>query len=439
MPVLLNAQIITTVAGGATGHGGYWGEGGLATLAQLGTASSVAVDTMGNIYIGDKSRILKVDASTGIIHTIAGTGVLGYNGDSIPAATAQINWAAYPSFDQAGNIYMSDGNNNRVRKIDAITGIITTFIGNGVLGSDGDGGPATSAKITVGKTAWDTFGNVYMSDSRKIRKISPTGVITTIAGTGQGGFTGEGVPAITTDMSYAQGIATDINGNVYCTDTAGAIRKITISTGLINRVAGTADNIRMPYSGDGIDAKTCHISPLDVYVDSSGNVYIADGNNNRIEKVDINGIIHTVAGNGTAGYSGDNGLALNAKLNLPQSLTFDRCGNLYFADYLNHRIRKVTFNPNCSLVDTTTAVHHLARLCKVTIYPNPTQNELTITNSNNVKTLNIINTMGQTVITQNCNRTTTTINVSGLSAGLYFIVLRNEGNGVVFRGRFVKE
>jgi sugar lactone lactonase YvrE len=351
---LLFGQIITTVAGGATGHGGYWGEGGPATAAELSAPASVAVDGDGYIYIGDKERILKVNALTGIITTIAGTGILGYNGDGIPATDAQLNWAGGIIFDNSGNLIIGDAMNNRIRKINTATDTISTIAGNGILGSTGDGGPATSAEIFTGYLNWDIFGNLYMGDKRKIRKVNSSGIISTIAGTGLAGLTGDGVPATSTDMGFPNGVATDIAGNLYfANDTFGSIEKVTISTGIITRVAGTGNLIHSPYSGDGIPATTCHISPIGLNVDDTGNIYITDGVNNRIEKVDTFGIIHTLAGTGTGGFSGDGGQATSAQISVPEFVTFDACGNMYIADFNNYRIRKVTFPPRLTVPSIT--------------------------------------------------------------------------------------
>lgn len=341
----ITGQIITTVAGGATGHGGYWGDGGPATLAQLERGSMAVIDNYGNIYIGDKSRILKVDRLTGIITTAAGTGILGYNGDNIPATTAKLNWASYSTFDDLNNLYIGDGENYRMRKVDAATGMITTFAGNGILGSNGDGGPATAAEITGGDVTWDAIGNFYFTCKRKVRKVLPSGIVTTIAGTGLPGVTGEGVLATATNVSYSQGIALDRSGNIYFSDSTGAVRKVNVSTGIITRVAGTGDNVRTPYSGDGIPATTCHISPLGLDVDQIGNLYFADAVNHRVVMVDTFGMTHTVAGTGISGFSGDGGSATSAKLWAPQYVKLDDCGNVFIADYGNFRIRKVTMPP----------------------------------------------------------------------------------------------
>jgi internalin A len=184
----LNAQIITTVAGGATGHGGYWGDGGPATDAEIGYFGCVAVDGNRNVYIadGNNNRIRKVDALSGIITTVAGTGIAGYNGDGIIATTAQLNYPSYVTVDPAGNLFIQDPNNNRIRKVDIATGIITTFAGNGSPGFGGDNGPATAAQVMASAIAWDIYGNFYIADAgnRRIRKVNPLGIITTIAGNG---------------------------------------------------------------------------------------------------------------------------------------------------------------------------------------------------------------------------------------------------------------
>ncbi len=339
-------QIINTVAGGATGHGGYWGEGGSATAAQLNIFGGLAVDKFGNIYIANSQRILKVDFASGIISTVAGTGVAGYNGDGIPATTAQLNNAGLVSVDSNGNFYIGDGNNYRIRKVDVSTGIITTFAGNGTFGFGGDGGLATMADCDFQAFTFDIFGNMIIEASRghRIRKIDPSGIITTIAGTGVPGNSGDGGPATSANMSpNALGICTDKYGNIYFADSFMSVRKISVSTGIITRVVGTGDHIGYPYSGDGSLATTAHTTPLAVAVDDIGNLYIVDGPNQRIEKIDTFGIIRTIAGTGVNGYSGDGGPATAAKISYPENVTLDDCGNVYIADFNNARVRKVTY------------------------------------------------------------------------------------------------
>ena len=345
-----NGQIITTVAGGVIGHGGYWGDGGPATAAQISLFGSLAVDANGNIYIADggNQRIRKVDAITGIITTVAGTGVAGYSGDGLLATNAKLNAPNEVSVDGNGNIYISDVNNYRIRKVDMASGIITTFAGNGTNGYSGDGFPATAAEINGGFTAWDAFGNMYLDDGAnyRIRKIDPIGNISTIAGIGTGGCTSDGAPATSAIISGGS-IGTDGLGNVYYTtwDSCTSVHKINISTGITTRVAGKSDHIGSPYSGDGILATSCHIYPFGTVVNGIGEIYIADYINQRIEKVDTFGIIHTIAGTGVSGFSGDGGLATSAKISYPENVAVDICGNVYIADFNNARVRKVTQPP----------------------------------------------------------------------------------------------
>ena len=343
-------QIIITVAGGVIGHGGYWGDGGPADSAQLGIFGGLAVDKLGNIYIADANneRIRKVDVITGIITTVAGTGVAGYNGDGILATTAKLNGPALVCVDSIGNFYIGDALNYRIRKVDVATGIITTFAGNGTLGYSGDSGLATLADCDFQAFTFDIYGNMIVEASRdhRIRKIDPSGIITTIAGTGAPGNLGDGGLASVATMSpNALEICTDLFGNIYFSDSFNSVRKINVSTGIITRVAGTGAHISYPYSGDGGLATTTVIDPLGTTVDDSGNLYIADGSNSRIEKVDTFGIIHTIAGNGTNGFSGDGSIATMAQIHDPRNVTLDICNNIYIADYANARVRKVTYPP----------------------------------------------------------------------------------------------
>ena len=335
---------ITTVAGTGEigdGAGGFSGDGGPATAAQLNLPQGVAVDGAGNLYIADarNHRIRKVDAS-GIITTVAGTGEIGggaggFSGDGGPATAAQLNLPQGVAVDGAGNLYIADARNHRIRKVDA-SGIITTVAGTGEIGGgaggfSGDGGPATAAQLNLPQgVAVDGAGNLYIADARnhRIRKVDASGIITTVAGTGEigggaGGFSGDGGPATAAQLNFPQDVAVDGAGNLYIADRL--ILKVDAS-GIITTVAAGTGEI-----GDG------------VAVDGDSNVYIVDRQAHRILKVDSTGARSTVVVRSfPGGFSGDGGPATAAQLNLPQGVAVDGAGNLYIADTYNHRIRKLT-------------------------------------------------------------------------------------------------
>jgi hypothetical protein len=337
----ISTGIITTVAG--NGNFGFSGDNGPATSASLSVPYGVIVDSAGNIYIADSfnNRVRKVDASTGVITPVAGNGTGGFSGDNGPATSASLYIPTSVSVDSAGNIYIADSNNNRIRKVNASTGIITTVAGNGTLGFSGDNGPATSASIANPHgVSMDTAGNVYIADLLAIRKVNAsTGIITTVAGNGTLGFSGDNGPATSASIADPHGVSIDAIGNIYIADTYNQrIRKVNASTGLITTVAGNGTAV-----GDNGPATLSSLYfPNGVSIDAAGNIYIADTNNNRIRKVDVStGVITTVAGNGTQGFSGDNGAATSASLYYPTGVSVDEAGNIYIADSSNNRIRKV--------------------------------------------------------------------------------------------------
>ena len=329
---------ITTIAG--TGEYGFGGDGGPAAEAQLGAPNGVAVDGAGNVYITDRDngRIRKVD-STGTITTIAGSGEYGFGGDGGPAAEAQLSGPFGVAVDVAGNVYIADSFNNRIRKVDS-TGTITTIAGTGERGFGGDGGPAAGAQINLPYgVAVDGAGNLYIGDTEnnRIRKVDSTGTITTIAGSGErGGFGGDGGPAAGAQLSDPTGVAVDVAGNLYIADTENQrIRKVD-STGTITTIAGTGER------GDGGPAAGAQLGdPTGVAVDVAGNLYIAERDNQRIRKVDSAGTITTIAGTGVLSFGGDGGPAAEAQLSDPTGVAVDVAGNLYIADSFNNRIRKV--------------------------------------------------------------------------------------------------
>jgi prepilin-type N-terminal cleavage/methylation domain-containing protein len=314
---------ITTVAGNGTGA--YAGDGGPATSAEIHAPKNIALDSSDNIYISDyyNYRIRKVTAATGIITTIAGNGTNSYSGDGGPATSAELYFPQGMALDSAGNLYFADQRNERIRKVTASTGIITTVAGNGTSGYSGDGGQATSAELNQPMSVvLDSSGNMYISDdfNARIRKVTAaTGIITTVAGNGMSGHSGDGGPATSAKLNYPEGIALDSAGNIYIADDGNYnVRKVTASTGIITTVAG---NRGVGYSGDGGPATSAELVPENVAVDSAGNIYIADQYNQRIRKVAAStGIITTVAGNGRASYSGDGGPATSASMDGPYGI-----------------------------------------------------------------------------------------------------------------------
>ena len=342
--VLPSTGNILTVAG--NGVQGYSGDGGQAMSAKINYPAGVAVDSSGNIYIADdlNQRIRKVTASTGVITTVAGNGTAGYSGDGSAATSAEINSPAGVAVDSSGNIYIADTSNNRIRKVTISTGKISTVAGNGTAGFYGDGGAATSAMLSSPYgVAVDANGNIYIADysNQRIRKVTSTGIISTVAGNGTQGYSGDGGAATSAELNNPEGVALDSSGNIYIADRwNNRIRLVTISTGKITTAAGSGP---WGYTGDGGPATSAKLTyPDGVAVDAYGNIYIADSGNSAIRKVfAFDGTITTIAGNGTSGYSGDGGPALNAKLNFPPGVALDVAGNIYIADGSNERVRAV--------------------------------------------------------------------------------------------------
>lgn len=371
-----NAQIytITTVAGigyTATSGGGpiggtTSGDGGPALNAGLWFPQGIALDAQGNIYIADYqnySRVRKVNANTGIITTIAGIiGTVGYNGDSIQGTSAALQGCADVAVDTQGNVYIADQWNNRIRKVNANTGIITTVVGNGTSGFSGDGGLATAAQLNhPTSVALDTQNNLYIADNGRIRKIDAnTGIINTIAGNGTNTVNlGDGGQALVASISPAD-IVIDVQGNIFIADGGNCkIRKINANTGIITTIAGTTNSWNS--SGDGGLATAAQLAfPCGVAVDATGNVFITDGissSSNRVRKVDAStGIITTIAGTSSQSFYGDCGPATAAYLYCPWGIVVDAQGDIYVVDSGNCRIRKLTTKPLITATASQTAV-----------------------------------------------------------------------------------
>ncbi len=329
--------IIDTIAGRGVGNN----EPGAQT--QLAFPHGLAVDGAGNLYIADTSnhRILRVDAE-GTITTFAGTRERGFSGDRGPAVQAQLNGPHGVAVDTDGNLYIADTLNYRIRRVDT-EGTITTFAGTGEKGNSGDGDPAIRTLLNDPyDVAVDTNGNLYIADtsSHRILRVDIAGTITTFAGTGDRGFSGDGGPAVQALLNDPYGVAVDTDGNLYIADTLNhRIRRVD-AEGTITTFAGTGDR---GISGDGGPAVQALLDrPRGVAADTDGNVYIAGAFNHRIRRVDTEGTIATFAGTGNRGFSGDGGPAVVARLNFPTRLAVDGAGNLYIADTDNHSIRVLT-------------------------------------------------------------------------------------------------
>ena len=331
---------ITTFAG--NGKPGFSGDGGKATAAKLNFPEGVAVDGKGNVYIVEavNFRVRKVSPS-GTITTFAGTGKKGFSGDGGKATSARISFSYGVAVDAKDNVYIADAGNGRVRKVNT-DGRITTIAGGGpACCATGDGGRATAATLKFpNAVAVDAKGNVYVSDNLdyRVRKITPAGRITTLAGTGRRGDSGDGGRAASARLAYPFGVAVDGTGNVYIADSLANRVRMVGPAGKITTVAGTG---KAGYSGDGGPATAAQLaSPHGLAVDGQGNLYIGDELNARVRRVS-RGAITTVAGMGPHGYYGDGRPATSALLNSPWGVAVDGKGNLLIADTNNHRVRIV--------------------------------------------------------------------------------------------------
>jgi len=332
-------DVITTVAGnGFNDPAAYLQDGGSATNGTLAVPGSMAVDGYGNLFFADLgNRIRKVDTN-GIITTVAGNGTQGGTGDGGPATAASLSGPSAVAVDASGDLFIYDSGNNRIRKVDA-AGIITSLT---LKAAEGSVGAATNVSLSssAGMTV-DDSGNLFIADTLKqrISKVDANGIVTTVAGNGTVGYSGDGGLATNAELAFPSGVAVDSLGNVFIADTPySRIRKVA-TNGVITTVAG---NLKAASDGDGGPATNAGLDhPRSVAVDRFGNLFIADSSSNRIRKVDTNGIITTVAGNGRFGDSGDGGPATNASLWEPSAVAVDGSGNLFIADSGNSRIREV--------------------------------------------------------------------------------------------------
>lgn len=395
-------EIISTIAG--TGVPGFSGDGGSAVTAMLSSPFGIAIDGEDNLYIADSSnqRIRKVDLGTGQITTVAGSGNFGFQGDGSPAVSASFKAPQGVAVDESGNLFIADTFNNRVRRVDGTTGIVTTYAGNGSFAFAGDAGPAEEASLRQPEdVAVDRQGNVFIADTsnHRIRQVLVgSGLIITIAGNGDSSYAGDTGSARNASLFQPRSISLDPLGTLYIADTNnhrirlvdvneqnilteagdgfarfggdtrssveaslsspsgvvvnaardifisdtgnGRVRKVTRVNRLIDTIAGNGESTYSGDSGDAQDATIFH--PHNVVVDTAGNLYFSDTENHRVRRVNAGtGVIETVVGNGIPGFSGDGGKGIHAQLQWPEGLALDSRGNLYIADKKNHRVRRL--------------------------------------------------------------------------------------------------
>ncbi len=395
----LRAQNIISVAGVTTM--GYNGDDGRALYCELHWPEAIALDASGQIYIADGNNnvIRKIDGA-GIITTVvgsgfeAGTGTGGFGGDAGPATAARLYYASGVAFDAAGNMYIADKMNHRIRIVDP-TGNINTFAGTGVAGFGGDGAAANAAKLNKPtRVTVDAAGNVYIADAGNhcIRKVDASGVISTIAGVGgSSGFLGDGGPANVAKLNNPIDMTVDPTGNLFIADNINnRIRKVD-GSGNISTYAG----IGYPgYSGDSAAATNANIfQPSGIVSDAAGNIFFSDFANARVRRIDaVTGIITTFAGNGTSGYGGDGGPAKAAEIYFPQGLAVNTMGGVYIADKANNRVRYASKTLGTEALQQ----QHSG----IGVYPNPNNGVFTISiasGTNEPVSVTITNCAGQKV------------------------------------------
>ncbi len=347
------SPVITTVAGGGN-------SAAKAALYTLSSAAAVAVDSSGDLFIaegigyynGSVNEVCEVNHSTGAVSIVAGNGSRGYSGDGGPATAAELSNPTGLALNGSGDLFIADSGNNVVREVNLNTGIITTVAGNGTA----DRTEPTTEVVNTGIITTVTGNGGYSGDGVPATTAEPsdvaagdpvnliTGLITTATGNGSGGYSGDGGPATAAELSYPSGVAVDDSGDLFIADSLNnVVREVNLNTGIITTVAG---NGTQGYSGDGGPATAAELSgPDGLAVDGSGDLFIADSGNHEVREVNLNtGIITTIAGNGTAGYSGDGGPATAAELSYPSGFAVDDSGDLFITDSDNNAVREVNLN-----------------------------------------------------------------------------------------------
>ncbi len=430
--IRVKAQDINLYAG-VVSTGAFSGDGGPATAAYFNQITGITTDANGNIYVADQynNEIRMISKSTGIITSVAGNGYLagtgngGYTGDGGPTTAAELAFPYGVKVDGNGNIFFTDCGNEVIRKVSS-SGIITTIAGNNAKGNgySGDGGPATDAELNGPQgLAYDAFGNIYFADTYNniIREVTSTGTITTVAGHHVliGGFGGDGGLATAALLNYPYDVTVDNYDDLYIADNGNnVIRYVNSTTGIISTVAGNyALSPTGGYSGDGGIATNAELNgPQGITVDNSGNMYIADFTNDIVREVNYSsGIINTIAGIPQyGGFSGDGGLATLAELHEPSRIT-TTVKEMYIADWGNNVVR---------VVNLTTGINEVTDKNDVTIYPNPAKDNLYIQvqNFSTATLLDLYTITGQKVMEMKTGgKQFIQLSTAGFSSGIYFL------------------
>ena len=415
----INAQTINTFAGNAKTGSGFLGDGGQAAAALFNNPAAVALDKAGNLFITDfHNNVVRKVSATGIITTIAGNHTVGYSGDGGPATAAQLNGPWGIATDASGNVYISDKENHAIRKINS-AGIITTIAGNGKPGYSGDKGAATAALLNhpLG-LAIDNSSNIYVADNSNtaVRKINSAGIITTFAGNHIAGYSGDGGPATAACFKNIRYVACDGNNNVFISDTWNSVIRKVNPAGIVSTIAG---NYTMKYNGDGGPATAAAIYfPVGITVASDGNLYVADNHNHVIRKIDNQAYISTVVGNGTRGASGDGGPATAAQLTNPTSIVIDATGKLYVVEFAKNDIRVINMPTDIKPLTTTNN--------SLTVYPNPSHGAFTVAlpEYKTPASIAIIDEAGkvaETRVLDHADAQNVAFNLSNVAAGSYIV------------------
>jgi len=418
----IKAQVINTFEGGGTSYS----NGVPAAISGVSPSRVLAADASGNIYFSanvipslEGFGICKINTS-GILTEIAGGGTLTAEGSL--ATGYDVGVCNGLAVDAAGNIYFSEQNTHKVKKI-STSGIVTTYVGTGAMGFAGDGGLAAAAKLNNPTgICIDAMGNLYIADSNnhRIRKVSTNGIITTVAGNGTGGVTGEGGPAILASMSVPESVITDSSGNIYFCDAGYRVCKIAPS-GILTRIAGTG---LIGFSGDGGPALSAQITPKAVAVDGYNNIYIADFMYNVVRKVNSMGIITTIAGqDGLSGFSGDGGHPLSALLSFPYGLLVTANCNLYITDQGNQRIRVITGSSCYVGIEEYKLVSH------VSVSPNPSNGQFNFDGLVGDNTIQVTDITGRALLTEKNFTENHTIKLNA-AQGIYFYKITDKQNRV---------